>query len=174
MRVVDSYIHLVSNLTVAAKLNNGIKLYDTFCIVQLRGQTVHSFDSFLLLGMGYFIIMLNTAATVTAWNVLPVEIAWIPPLLTFVSVSLLIMILPVSIDCYRSSQVLLQKWRKLARNSTCTKCLRKQLAARLPIGFQFGEFRPINREFRLVYLESIMERTSNQILVYKNRAILEL
>lgn len=68
---------------------------------------------------------------------------------------------------FNFSEKMLGKWTELACHTKDKKCIIKQLSSRQMIGFHFGDFRPIDYDFRLVYLESVMERTSNQILVYK-------
>lgn len=154
------------SMSVIRKLEKGLNLYDSFCIVQLRGLDVSTFDCLMILGLGYAILMFNAAATVTAWGVLPLAIAWVTPVLTGLCIFMLIAVLPDTLNCYTFSEKMLGKWKELARSTKNARCISKQLSARQMIGFYFGDFRPINHEFRLVYLDSVMERTSNQILVY--------
>lgn len=155
-------------MTIAQKIENGIKLYDTFSISMKLGQDIQAFDHLMILGLGYVILMFNAAATVMAWDILPVEMVWIPPLLTFFCVFILFMVLPVCLECFNGSKGMLRKWTNLARHTRNTRCVRKQLASRLPVGYIFGDFRKMNNEFRLAYLDSITDRTSNQILVYQS------
>lgn len=156
------------SVSVTKRLEMGLKVYDTFCLIQLRGlKTNATFDALLILEMGYAILMFNAAATITAWGVLPAELVWATPVLTLLCVFMMIAVLPYTVECCRYSERLLRKWMLLARQSRSSMYIRKKLASRLPVGFIFGSFRPINHEFRLVYFESVLERSSNQILVYK-------
>lgn len=162
------------SFTVASKLEAGLHIYDQFCITQIRGQIMSSFDCLMILALGYVILMFNAAATVTAWGVLPTEVAWVTPALTLFCIFMLVSVLPYTIASFTRSESLLLRWRNLAKESRNTRCIRRQLAARVSIGFSFGEFRPINHDFRMIYFDSIADRTSNQILVYNNGGSFEL
>lgn len=152
------------SMSLYSRMTKAVQMYDRFCIIQIIGRERTRYISLVTLGIGYAILMFNAAATVTVILVLPLEVAWIPPAVTFVCLFMLINILPYGIACYNYSEKLLRRWRILVRTGNL-QYIRKQLAARRPVGFMFGGFRPINKEFRLVYLESVMERTLNQILV---------
>lgn len=165
----DQTVNMSMSISVARQLERGLKVYDTFCIIHLRGAEIMAkFEALLILGVGYAVLLFNASATVTAWDHLPPELAWAIPTLTLLGLFMLLAVLPYTISCYSYSERILRKWMLLARQSRNTKCIRKQLASRLPVGFLFGDFRPVNNEFRLVYLESVGERTSNQILVYNS------
>lgn len=172
--VNQSIKYAPAHTTIASKLENGIKVYDTFCIYMGSGKAIQSYHTILILGLGYIILMFNAAAAVMAWDLLPIEIAWFPPIVTITSVILLLIVLPIAIKCNSSSEALLRRWMNLAKRNRNTRCVRKQLASRLPVAYTFGEFRNVNREFMRAYVESILERTSNQILVYQSGGALSV
>lgn len=169
LRLVEASINAApAQMTMAGRLENGIKLYDAFYIIASSGRHIQSLENLLILGLGYAILMFNAAATVTAWDVLPIEVAWAPPVVTFLCILMLVVVLPIPLECCSRSGALLRRWTNLAKQTRSTRCVRKQLHSRLPVTYLYGQFKKMNPDFRLEYLESIMERTSNQILVYNS------
>lgn len=85
LNLINQYpVNAPRHMTVATKLENGVELYDTFCIIMQSGHEMQAFNDLTLLGLGYAITMFNAATTVAAWDILPPELVWGPLLVKYV------------------------------------------------------------------------------------------
>lgn len=177
LKIVEASVESApAYMTVAQKLEQGLHMYDTLYLIILRGRDASSFDCLMILGLGYIILMFNAASPVTAWG--GGVAGWNCMGNSGFNWALCVHAYngtPRQPACLQVQCRDFEKVEKLGTHTRNTRCIKKQLAAiRQPIGFCFGDFRPINNEFRLVYLDSVTERTSNQILVYNEGGTFEI
>lgn len=156
------------SLRVSRRLKMGIKLYDRYCILQHSERGSTSTNSIIIYGLGYVIIMINAAAIFAAWDHLPIEVIWMTLVITLMGIGFLTVPFPATTELYTFAESMLREWKNIAKFAKTSASIRRQVTSRIPVGLYFGDFRPLNNEFRLAYLESLMERTSNQILIFKS------
>jgi len=130
------------------------------------GRETSTFVVLMTMGVGYCIVILTMSSTVRGFYILPMEIYWLFPVVTVICFIMLLVALPYATFIYKYSYSLKLKWKlRMNELKLRKKYYRKQLRALWTVCFYFGSYRELNDESKTVYIESIIERFMNGILV---------
>ncbi|CAL8141103.1 unnamed protein product [Orchesella dallaii] len=152
----------ISKLFRENRKYEAMKEYKRLMLVHTAEKTIAGFIVFLLMGIGYAIIVLAASVTVMSFESLPMEVYWLFPATTAIGGVMLLLTFPYATSTYNFSQGMLREWNwKTASNS---KHYKLSLRTLKPICFHFGSYRELNDEAEVVYLTSVIERVANGIL----------
>ncbi|CAL8068082.1 unnamed protein product [Orchesella dallaii] len=144
----------------------GIREYKTLILVQNFGRKAFTFTVFLTMGMGYCIVVLALSATCRGIFLIPIEIYWLFPTVAVFCVIMLIVALPCATFVFNCSLSIKRDWiLRLNGLIRRKKFYRAHLRSLQPIAFYFGSYRELNNDSKAVYIQSIIERFMNGLLL---------
>ncbi|CAL8133049.1 unnamed protein product [Orchesella dallaii] len=158
-------MHLIRDReTVVSYLNRMITYSEP---INQKNISNKSLASNILQGVGYCAIAYAASVTITEANVLPFQIYWVFPSVLVFGIIVTHIALSQVTSCFQLSNRMIQDWKHGTTpiGKYEAKYVGKLAKSLRPISFYFGSFRQLNKEFKVVYIESIVGRVVDAVLL---------
>lgn len=152
-----------------------IELYRQLMIIHNNGNSLLVYSVCLFLTGGFFLCVIFSGFTIVGWRVFPLPFYFTCMPITFFIYFLIHVGIPLCVRCHESSfDTIKFKWPSDIGHSKeefhfQRKLIRRKLWALKPITFESGSVATLDRETRLNYLEHILEKTTDILMVFQKQ-----